>query len=320
MRRPRIAVIGSYNEGLVMKTDRLPVWGETVIGNGFSEGPGGKGSNQAVAAARLGAEVVFIGCVGDDFFGAGASAMLRSEGVDISFMRKTSSAKTGVGFVILNRHGENCILVDAGANHELSRQDIDDARKPLEHADIVLVQLEIRTEITEYAMATARRMGKTVILNPAPAKPGLEPLLKYATIVTPNDSELKILCGIDPSLELDEGQCAGLAASLLPHGPEAVIVTRGEKGALLIERGRVLSIPPPKVEPVDTTGAGDSFSAALAVALGEGAAIDEAVNFACHAGAYTVTGAEVIPALPDRTSLERFIRECRQGSPEAGDG
>jgi len=304
----RIVVVGSYNVGFTCKTARMPVWGETLLGNGFSVSDGGKGSNQAVAAARLGGEVSFVGYVGEDAYGRASVAMLEREGVRAEDVLFSESAKTGVGFVFLNEHGDNCIIVDPGANHLLSPIDLQAKRSVIEQADIIVFQLENRVETILEGMRIGKKAGKTVILNPAPAKPDLDELLAEATIVTPNESELLILNGMEPSNSLTAEACKKLAGRLLAKGPEVVIVTRGEQGALLVTKdGIVESFPAPKVEAVDTTGAGDSFTGAIAVALAEGKDLRDAVHFACHVGAFCVTKEEVIPALPTREQIEEFM-------------
>jgi ribokinase len=302
-----ITVVGSYNVGLVAKAVRLPEWGETVFGSGFSEGPGGKGSNQAVAAARLGARVSFIGCIGTDRYGDDAIRLHKQEGVDITHLKRTEKHKTGVGFVFLNEHGDNCIVVDPGANMELTPDDILSAEQAIDSSDVVLFQLESHPDTVLHAMKLARAKGKTVILNPAPAQTDLESMLSYATYVTPNETELMIMSKHKPDEKLRDVDYIELAKAILAMGPEAVIVTLGERGAMVVETNRHYHMPAITVNPVDTTGAGDSFNAALAVALGEGQSLRDAVQFACVVGAFTVSGKEVIPSLPKRDQLAPFL-------------
>jgi ribokinase len=303
----RILVIGSYNVGFSCRTSRMPVWGETLLGSGFSVSDGGKGANQAVAAARLGGKVSFLGKVGDDAYGKAGVRMLQREGVCTDDVLFADAAHTGVGFIFLNEHGENCIIVDPGANHLLLPEDLRETS--IEQADIVVFQLENRVETIEKGMRLGKEMGKTVILNPAPARSDLDHLLRLATIVTPNESELLILNGLDPSRSLSSEECRVLALKLLHKGPEAVIVTRGENGALLVTKdGHAAQFSAPKVDVVDTTGAGDSFTGALSVAISEGKSLEEAVQFACFVGAYCVTKKDVIPALPTRSELTLFCR------------
>ncbi|KIL34558.1 hypothetical protein SD71_18995 [Cohnella kolymensis] len=306
-RKSSVTVIGSYNVGLIAQAARLPEWGETVFGSGFSECPGGKGSNQAVAAARLGGDVRFIGCIGTDRYGDDAVSMLTDEGVDISRLKRSTIRKTGVGFVFLNEHGDNCIIVDPGANMELLPEDIEAAQSAIAEADVVLFQLESHLDTVRHAMKMARDMSKVVIFNPAPAQTELDSILPFATYVTPNESELKIMSGRRPDEQLTDSEYIDLAREVLRKGPEAVIITLGEKGAMVVSADSYYTIPAILVDAVDTTGAGDSFNAALAVALGEGQSLEEAVHFACCVGAYTVIGHEVIPALPTREQISLFM-------------
>ncbi|MGE6257159.1 ribokinase [Heyndrickxia sporothermodurans] len=301
----KILVIGSYNVGLTCQTNFLPVWGETLVGNNFSESNGGKGANQAVAATRLGGDVAFVGCLGNDRFGDEGLQMLERENVDISGVRRSSTKRTGVGFIFLNSEGENSILVDLGANNELSLNDVSVLQK-IEEADFLVCQLENRLDTIKEAMRRAKQLGKTVILNPAPAKREALELFQYASIINPNESELLILNGEKPDAELTLERCTELASRLLKSGPKAVIVTRGEQGALIVTEDSVVQVAACKVKAIDTTGAGDSFTGALAVFLAEGKTLEEAVRKASVVGSYCVTKRDVIPALPTRQQLTEF--------------
>ncbi|GIO07016.1 ribokinase [Brevibacillus reuszeri] len=306
-----IVVIGSYNVGFICNTPRLPVWGETILGSGFSVCDGGKGSNQAVAASKLGGKVSFIGCVGDDEYGKSGVEMLRQAGVNVDDVSVSPTAATGVGFVFLNERGENCIVVDPGANHRLLPEDLE-TKKSVQSADILVFQLENHIETIRKGMELGKKAGKTIIFNPAPASPGLDDLIGLSTIVTPNESELLILNGLDPSCTPSTEDCEHLSRVLLRKGPEAVIVTRGEKGALLVTADDSVIVPAPRVNVVDTTGAGDSFTGGLAVALSEGSALPDAVRFACYVGAFCVTKEDVIPALPTREEFQTFLLQCAE--------
>ncbi|USG67472.1 ribokinase [Brevibacillus ruminantium] len=303
-----IVVIGSYNVGFICNTPRLPVWGETILGSGFSVCHGGKGSNQSVAAAKLGGHISFIGCLGDDPYGKSGVAMLREAGVAVDEVSFSSTSPTGVGFVFLNEQGENCIVVDPGANHQLLPDELE-TKEAIQNADILVFQLENHLDTIKKGMELGKKWGKTVILNPAPATPKLDDLLALSTIVTPNESELLILHGMDPSSELNDAECERLARLIVQRGPQAVIVTRGEKGAMVVTADEAFPVFAPKVNAVDTTGAGDSFTGALAVALSEGQTLREAVRFACYVGAYCVTHEDVIPALPNRDQLYAFMKQ-----------
>lgn len=300
----KVLVVGSYNVGFACKTERIPVWGETLIGYDYSESNGGKGANQAVAVARLGGDVSFIGCVGKDRYGKDGLDMLSNEGVDISSVNYSEN-HTGVGFIFLNSKGENCILVDLGANNDLSSTEVLSSGK-IEESDIIIFQLENNINVIEDLMVHAKKLGKTIIFNPAPANPAALKLLEYANVVNPNESELLILSGENPDSELTLQKCEELAYRLLAKGPQAIIVTLGSKGALVVTEESAIHIPSKKVNVVDTTGAGDSFTGALGVALSEGKTLEEAAQFANFVGAYSVTMQDVIPSIPNREQLEIF--------------
>lgn len=301
-----VAVVGSYNVGLTMTVPRFPVAGETVIGREFAEGPGGKGSNQAIGAARLGAETSFIGKVGSDRYGDDAVELWESEQVDATYVRRSDEAHTGVGFVIVDQDGENEITVAPGANDALGRETIRNAAPAIERSDCLLAQLEIPDEPLEAAAAVASDADVPVILNPAPARALPKPLLEDVTYLTPNESEALILTGREPDADVDHGELAG---ELLDLGVDTVVMTRGASGALLVTREEVTTVEAPDVQVTDTTGAGDAFNAAFAVALGEGTPPADAVRFACRAGALAVTEKEVIPGLPRRDAVAKMAEE-----------
>lgn len=294
-----IAVVGSYNTGLMMRVDRLPREGETLMGNGYSEGPGGKGSNQAVAARRLGAKVNFVGCVGKDRFGDAAFELWRNEGVDAEFVRR-STTHTGIGFVTVDSNGANAITIDAGANLELSPEDVKRAGRALADCGVLLLQLEVPGVTVKAAAALAKSHEATVVLNPAPALKADELDFTAVDVLTPNEQEFRALTGTD---DLQVG-----AKRLLASGTKAVVVTLGGRGAKVITLKDSYEVPAPKVKAIDTTGAGDAFNGALAVALSEGESLRQAVTFSNYAGALTVTRREVIAALPTRREVEEFRR------------
>ena len=294
-----IAVVGSYNVGLTITTDRIPLRGETVHGRGYSEGPGGKGSNQAVAISRLGGRARFVGCVGTDRYGDDALKLWKSEGVAADAVKRVD-AHTGLAFIVVDTSGTNIITVDAGANSKLTPRDVEEAGDALEGCGLLLTQLEIPPETAIAAARVAKRAGAKVILNPAPAVRAAELDLSSVDIITPNEVEFELLAGTN---DLVRG-----SKELLSRGPEAVIVTLGERGAHVAIKDDRFSVPAPKVKVVDSTGAGDAFNGALAVALSEGEPLSAAVRFANYAGAFTVTRGEVIPALPTRRELDEFRR------------
>lgn len=301
---PTIAVVGSYNVGFTMEVPRFPVPGETVIGENFEEGGGGKGSNQAIAATRLAARARFIGQVGDDKFGQDARALWDAEGIDTTYVDTNPDAHTGAGFVIVDDAGENEITVAPGANHELSTEDIQRASEAIADADALLLQLEIRDEPIEAAVRVAQAGGVDVILNPAPARELAESILDRVDYLTPNQSEARILANADPDADASD---EAIARELRALGVENVVMTLGADGALIVTDDGVERVAAPSVEVRDTTGAGDAFNAALAVALAEGQSVAEAVEFACAAGALATTKLEVIPGLPRRKQVEDLL-------------
>lgn len=310
---PAVAVVGSYNVGLTMQVPDFPGAGETVIGHGFGEGPGGKGSNQAIAAARLEADSRFVGRIGDDRYGDDAVELWEREGIDASGVGRDGDAHTGVGFVIVDDDGENEITVAPGANDALSGEDVRAEADTIRSADALLVQLEIGDEPVRAAVEVAAEADTTVILNPAPARELPPAIGERVDYLTPNEHEARTLAGNGD--ENGNGNGAGeaddetVARELLELGVETVALTRGDSGALLVDSDGVERVSTPSVDVVDTTGAGDSFNGALAVALAEGFGDREAVRFACAAGALAVTAAEVVPGLPAREAVDRLVEE-----------
>ncbi len=303
--KPKITVVGSFAVGLTLRAPRFPVKGETIIGSDFDIGPGGKGSNQAVGAARLGAESHLVAVIGTDIFGDVGVNLYRQEGVGIEHLRRTSERNTGVGFITLNAEGDNHIVLDMGANHLLSPADVDAAEGLIASSDVVLSVLEINPATAARGMALARKHGVTSILNPAPAQPLDDSLLSQVDVLTPNESELRILCGLPPD---DPTPTLELAHRLQQRGVRNLVVTRGGDGALIITAdGHTEHVPGQKVNVVDSTGAGDAFTCALAVALAEGRPLLQAVRFAAFAGAHACTKMGVIPALAGRREVERMI-------------
>jgi ribokinase len=306
-RRPSIVVVGSYAVGLVMRAARIPARGETVLGWEYQSMDGGKGSNQAIACARLGARTTFLAAVGDDANGEAALALLTSEGVDTQFIRRCPGAPTGVGFIIVDNAGANAIVVDLGANRLLSPADVDRAEDVIAGADVLLTQLEIPVETALHAMRVARRHGVRTILNPAPAQPLPAEGLRCVDILTPNLSEARTLIGFEATSAVE------LAAALRHSGAGTVVLTIGEQGAWIAAEWGAKLVPAFEVTAIDTTGAGDAFSAALGVALAEGSGLAEAVRFACAAGAFSVQSLGTVPSYATRDQLAAFLE--RQDSP-----
>lgn len=298
--RPIIHVIGSYAVGMTMMTERFPNVGETVSGYGFSMLHGGKGSNQAVGAARLGAEVYFTSCVGKDSMGEEAIAMLKNEGIHTETVFQTDRAATGVGFVMVGTMGENEILIDLGANELLEKEQIDKAFKKIEAPDILLVQFEANLNAVTYAVTKAKERGIPVVVNPAPYRAHPEEIISLADYITPNQTEAESL--LDEKVELE-----GLIQKLSSRYKNNVILTAGENGAYLFEGNQIKNIPVPRVEAKDTTGAGDCFNAAFAVAIAEGENMYDAVVFANTAASLSVQVNGVVESLPRREDVDMVL-------------
>jgi ribokinase len=292
--------------GLTLRAPRFPVKGETLIGSDFDMGPGGKGSNQAVGAARLGAESHLVAVIGDDLFGEVAVKLYQQEGVGAAHVRRARERNTGVGFITLNAEGDNHIVLDMGANHLLSPADVDAAEALIASSDAVLSVLEIAPETAARGMALARKHGAVSILNPAPAQSLSAEHLANVDVLTPNESELRLLLGLAPD---DPTDTLELAHRLQQRGVRQLVVTRSERGALIVAAdGATQPVPGVRVNVVDTTGAGDAFTCALGVALAEGQPLVDAVRFAVCAGALACTKLGVIPALPTRAEVEALLR------------
>ena len=300
----RVIVVGSVNVDLVVTTERLPAPGETVIGGRFARHNGGKGGNQAVAAARLGAAVSFVGAVGGDAFGAEARAALEAEGVDVGEVLTLPDQPTGVALILVDDDGENSIAVAGGANAALTSVQVRTAMKRLDLTieDIVLVCHEIRTGATHEAIRLARLAGATAILNPAPAAGLGRPTIDLATILTPNEGELASLVGTD-------GSPSARAKRLLGSGTagRAVLVSLGARGALLLDGRQARAIAPPKVDAVDTTGAGDTLNGALAAGLAAGLDRATASRRAVVAASLATTRTGAREGMPTATELDQTL-------------
>ena len=300
MTKGPIVVLGSVNADLVLRCERLPRPGETVHGEDFQAVPGGKGANQAVAAARLGGRVEFIGCVGDDAFGADARATLEREGVGTAHLRSHAGVPTGVATILVERSGQNCIALAAGANARLDIEQVDGAAAAIACASLLVCQLETPLAAVEHAIGIAQRHGVPVLLNPAPARPLAPALLDQVDILVPNESEAALLVGASSALDPTEA-----AAALRGERAGTVIVTLGGDGVCIADEHGTRRWPAPRAQAIDTTGAGDTFIGAFAVARQEGLGIDEAVRFAQRAAAISVTRAGAMASMPTRA-------ECAQ--------
>lgn len=303
MRPARIVVIGSTNTDMVVKTPRIPAPGETVLGGEFLMVPGGKGANQAVAAARLGAEVWFVGRIGRDMFGENARKAITEAGVRTDHLKVDPAHPSGIALIYVDERGQNSIVVAPGANAAVSPEDVDSARSAMEQCDVVCLQLEIPLATVRHAISCAKALGKQVVLNPAPAP--REPLdLVGVDVLTPNEVEACMLSGVSPGAE---EACQNAARGLLTRGVGAAVVTLGARGAVVATADRIQHVPARRVKAVDATAAGDCFTAALAVAVGEGREIGVAAHFANAAAAISVSRMGAQFSLPTRTEVEEFL-------------
>ena len=290
-----ILVVGSINMDLVINVDEMPKKGQTILGENFNQIPGGKGANQAVAVARLGGNVAMIGKVGQDNFGNKLIQTMNSDGVDTSFIKSEKDISTGVALITVDRSGENSIVVAPGANYEIEKKDIDKAKKLIEYSKIVITQLEIPIEIVEHTLSKAKENGKYTILNPAPAQVLDRDIIKNIDLLTPNETELEILSGINIKNEEDIRKAA---QKLIDLGIKELIITLGDSGCIYVNKNTFKKYDAYKVVPVDTTGAGDSFNAAIAVGLSHEKDIDEIIDFALKVGALAVTKEGAQSSLP----------------------
>jgi ribokinase len=300
-----ITVIGSSNTDMIIKVPRIPGPKEVVLGGKFSTAPGGKGANQAVAAARAGGKVTFVARVGEDIFGEQALRGFKEEGINTDFIVKDKDAPSGIAEIFVAEGGENCTAVASGANLNLSVYDITTAKEAILASDILLMQLEIPLKTVQYAAKFAYDNGIRVILNPAPGQPLPIDLLKIVTILTPNEAEAEMLTGIKVE---DEGSAEDAGRILISKGVNKVIITIGRKGALILDSSGSELVGGFKVHAVDTTAAGDIFNGALAVALAEKKNIWEAVRFANAAAALSVTRLGAQPSAPNRNDILEFLK------------
>lgn len=303
MAGPKIAVVGSFAVGMTMRTPELPVFGQTLLGSDFDMGPGGKGSNQAVATARLGATSSIAAIVGDDKLSEIATDLYQREGVGTAHLTRTNQRATGVGFIIVNTKGDNFIILDMGANELMDDRFVDAVEKTIAASDVVMSVLEIPVPAAKRAMELGRKHGVTTIFNPAPAQVLPSDMFGSVDYLTPNESELRILLGLPPD---DPRPTPALAKELRGRGARNLVVTMGDKGTLVLTDTVEEIVPGCRVDVVDTTGAGDAFNAGLAVGLGEGRPLVDAVRFGCACGALACTKLAVIPSLPTREQATRL--------------
>jgi ribokinase len=309
MDTPRITIVGSFAVGLTIRAPKLPIFGETMLGSDFDMGPGGKGSNQAVATARLGARSSLLAVLGTDKLAAIATDLYAAEGVDASLVTARPERATGVGFIILNERGENFIILDMGANELLDAAAVDGAEARIRDSHVVMTVLEVPTTAAARAMEIGRRHGARTILNPAPARKLPDAVFGSVDYLTPNESELRILLGLPAD---DASSSRELAGELRRLGVRNVVVTLGRSGALVLTDELDVMVPAIPVEVTDTTGAGDAFNAGFAVALAEGRDIVDAVRFGVACGGLACTRLGVIPGLPDRAGADAAYAEAMQ--------
>ncbi len=299
-----IVVVGSLNMDLVVRTPHLPAPGETLLGRSFSTAPGGKGANQAVAAARLGGQVAMIGRVGGDDFGKALRANFQASGVNTDYLATDTGAPSGIAVIQVDDSGQNTIVVTAGTNRNLSRGDIDFAREMISHADALLAQLEVPLDTVTHALGLAHSAGILTVLNPSPARELSREVLALADLLVPNETEARMLTDIPVD---DWASAEASARALVQRVARGVVITLGAKGAFALIDNIVRRVPAFRVQAVDATAAGDAFVAALTVACASGRAIDDALRDASAAGALTCTHLGAQPALPTRKELEAFL-------------
>jgi ribokinase len=305
--KPTVLVVGSINMDLVVRAPVMPAPGQTVLGDAFQTSPGGKGANQAVAAARLGADCRMIGQLGADAFGQSLLDGLRAEGVDCTHVARTPDAPSGVAMIVVDARGENSIVVASGANYRLSPDDVYSRWEAFEGAAVVLLQLELPLPTVRAAIELARRHGAKVILDPAPALRNMPKELYQVDILSPNAGEAELLTGVRVVEDRVDKQAA---MELIARGAQAAVLKLGARGCLVVMAdGHFYRVPAHKVGVVDTTAAGDAFTAALGVAVASGATMHEAARFANAAGALACTRLGAQAAMPAATEVRMLMRE-----------
>ena len=305
MSNQKIVVVGSSNTDMIIQLDRIPRPGETLLGGEFTSAAGGKGANQAVAAARAGGGVTFIARVGDDMFGEKAIQGFVKDAINVDHVMKDRNSPSGVALIFVAKDGENSIAVASGANAKLTPADLKKAKKEIVTANTLVMQLETPLDTVTAAAKMAYEKGVRVILNPAPAQPLDDDLLRWVTILTPNETEAQTLTGVRVT---NETAAAKAAKVLLARGVQTVIITLGARGSYVATAQGSFLAPGFKVKAVDTTAAGDVFNGALAAALAEGQSLGTAVRFANAAGALSVTVMGAQPSAPTRRQIEKMLK------------
>lgn len=305
-----ILVIGSLNMDFVIEVDKMPQKGETLIGKNFTLIPGGKGANQAYAIGKLGSNVSMLGAIGDDEYGHKLLDNLNSVNVNTQYIQVLKNVPTGCAFVTVEKTGENHIVVISGANAKITEYMIQDCISLIEKADIVVLQLEIPLEIVTLAAEIAHQKGKLVVLDPAPAVPNLsEKLLSFVDILKPNETEIQILTGKKIVSDEDLLEAAKI---LLTKGVKNVIVTLGNNGSLLVNTQKTEHFPALPVNAIDTTAAGDSFTAALTTSLLEGTSIEDAIKFGHIVSSIVVTKKGAQTSIPDKLEVTEFLKKLEK--------
>ncbi|RDY27621.1 ribokinase [Romboutsia weinsteinii] len=298
----KICVIGSLNMDLVVNVCEMPKKGQTLIGSNFKEIPGGKGANQAVAAARLGGDVYMIGKVGNDGFGESLLKQLRADKVNTDYVQ-VEEGPSGVALITVDKNAENSIVVSPGANFKLTEVDIDRCIDGIKESSTVVIQLETPIDTIKYALEKSKELGKFTILNPAPAVKLSDDIIKNVDLLTPNETELEILSGVSIKCEDDIKKAANV---MLEKGVKQLIVTLGSKGSLYLDKDNMEFKKSYKVEAVDTTAAGDSYTGALSVAFSQNKSVDEAMDFASKVGALCVTKIGAQTSIPSLYDIENY--------------
>ncbi|MGD0573617.1 MAG: ribokinase [Sedimentisphaerales bacterium] len=307
--KPKICVVGSSNIDLVVKSRRLPSRGETILGGEFLMVPGGKGANQAVAAAKLGARVYFVAKLGEDIFGTQSFTNFKEEGVNTKYVTRTNKALSGVASIAVDKAGNNTIVVAPGANHLLTPQDVKRAESAIASCSAIIAQLEIPVKTVEFAARLAQKFKIPFILDPAPAQKLSSELFAMTDVIKPNETEAGILTGI----EVTDTKTAGKAAwKLLKRGVKTVIITMGAKGCFVVNNEINKFFPAKKVKAVDSTAAGDAFVGGLAFCIAQGKTILEAVLFAGNVAALSVTKMGAQSSMPSMKEVEKFIKLKKQ--------
>lgn len=310
-RKPKIVVVGSSNMDLVVKAPRIPAIGETVLGEDFIMTPGGKGANQAVAAAKLGAEVYFVAKLGEDIFGDKLLENFKKEGVKTKYVTRTKEAASGVALITVDQAGNNVIVVAPGANGRLSPEDVTRAESCIASSGALVLQLEVPLETVEFAAQLAYHCGVPVILDPAPAQKLSSELLKVVDVLKPNETEAQILTGVEVT---DEDSASKAAEGLLGAGVKAVILTMGAKGFLMASAEGMKFVPGIKVDAVDATAAGDAFTGSLAFGVAAERTLFDAALYANYVAALSVTKMGAQSSMPTRQAVAGFIRTVESRS------